>query len=48
MTRGIIRSDTDGYQQNHICFHILVRIRIQIWIASDTNTNTDIYGYKYI
>jgi hypothetical protein len=26
-------SDTNGYHQYYICFHISVRIRIQIWIV---------------
>jgi hypothetical protein len=27
-------SDTDGYHSYYICFHISIRIRIQIWIVS--------------
>jgi hypothetical protein len=30
-----------------ICFHIFIRIQIRIWIASNTNRNMDILGYKY-
>jgi hypothetical protein len=32
-TRGVIGSNTDGYQSNHICFHIFIRIQIRIRIA---------------
>lgn len=45
--RDVIRSNTDGYHQNHVCFHISIRIQIRIRVASDTNMNTDVLEYKY-
>jgi hypothetical protein len=47
--RSVNESNTDGYQRNHICFHIFIRIRIRIRIALNTNTktNTNILEYKY-
>ena len=45
--RDVNGSDTDGYCRYCICFHIFYRIRIRTRIVSDTNTDSNCFGYKY-
>jgi hypothetical protein len=45
--RDVNGSDTDGYCRYCICFHIFYRIRIRTRIVSDTNIDSNYFGYEY-
>ena len=51
LNRDENRSDTDGYHRYYFCFHISVRIRIQIRIVSTMSDriqlDTDIINMRF-